>query len=760
LATRNELEQEALRHTQRGNYSKAARIYHAILRQQPRDRRVRQKLGEIYLKMGQKKEGAKYLREVAGLAQREGQHRVAIAIYRQLSQLLGDDLEIIGALADCYRENNQLHEATGVYEKALNLAKNTRAWQPAVEYATALSKMKPSDMALQFTLAELRESAGDIDGALSDYRRMAASFTRRGEMNEVARVAEAALRLGEGEPNPEFLALAIRARVEAGDFDRALENAKPVIDILEQQPPAVIEALGIALQRRGEETKARRLLLDVAMQYRDVGDSEGQARALGLALEAGSDDPKLREAFSQAKARAEKLKRRLSDESVLAPASDEELIICTKAEVQARYGFPDRAVATLEGGAKMLPKSFSVGARRVEILLDLGRKDDALRLLERMVRAASGSARTALASRLLILGGPDLLGEPDRSPEAGDDTSRAGADVQLELSDDEDLLEDDADLLEDDADLLEDEEELLEDEELLTDEELETGSGDAGTWSASDGQDALLDDDDLDGDGPLARAEALVAEGDLDAAIAAFQDAFREDPLNDEILMRIAEVRRQQRQARDEPAPTELSPSDEGDIDEPGPSDDDELGDLGFGATAQGGGRGSEGAPLIAGIGQPGSSATGASPGRWKDLLGGGKKPAAPETESRSEPEFVEVDSVDPETAWALLAVERYQQALDQARGFTGLMGRWLEARALAGLGQDDKALSVLRDALEEADEGHAVYPEALHLLALLQMRHGRNRAALRVARELHADFPDFRSDEISALIRGLAILR
>ena len=758
MATKNELEQEALRQTKRGNYSKAARIYHAILRQQPRDRRIRQKLGEIYLKMGQKKEGAKYMREVAGLAQREGQHRVAIAIYRQLSQLLEDDLEIIGALADCYRENDQMHEATGVYEKALNMAKGSRSWSKAVEYASALSKMKPSDMALQFTLAELKVSAGDIDEALVDYRRMAASFTRRGEMGEVARVAEAALRLGEGEPDPEFLALAIRARVDTGDFERALENAKPVIESLDDQPPVVIEALGIALQKRGEESKARRLLLDVAVRYRDVGDSEGQARALGLALEAGSDDPKLREAMAQAKARAEKLKRTLSDESVLAPASDEELVICTKAEVQARYGFPDRAEATLKGGAKQLPRSYSISARRVEMLLVLGRKDDALNLLERMVRSAAGSAREAMASRLLILGGPDLLGSGSDAEPAGDEEELLDSqDVEHELSDDEELLDDDNEELLDDDD---EDEELLdddEDEELLTDEELDTGPQDEPEpdWS--------VDDEPLDsGDGPLARAEALVARGDLDAAIATFQEAFREDPLNDEILMRIAEVRRQQRLAREELAAPQPDPDYEPELDdevEGAPEDDDDLGDLGFDSPSKDVSGGSD-LPPVAGIGTSGTGSSASGPARWKDILGGGNKPATPEPEASPEPDHVELDTVDAETTWALLAVERYQQALDLARGFTGLVGRWLEARALAGLGEHSQALTVLRDALEEAAEDDDIYPEALHLLAMLQLRQGRVRAALRVARELQADFPTFRSDEVAALVRGLGLLR
>ncbi len=747
MATRNELEQEALKHTKRGNYSKAARIYHAILRQQPRDRRIRQKLGETYLKMGQKKEGAKYMREVAGLAQREGQHRVAISIYRQLAQLLEDDLEIVGALAESYRQNNQLHEANRIYEKALNLAKGTRAWDQAVEYAMALSKMKPSDMALRFTLAELREASGDLDGALADYRNMAAVFQRRGEMGEVARVAEAALRMNEEEqPDPLFLAMAIKARVDTGDFDRALELAKPVADELDDQPPELTEALAIALQKRGEESKARRLFLDIAVRYRDVGDSEGQARALGLALESGSDDPKLREAMAQARARAERLKRKLGDEPVLSPTSDEELAICVRAEVQARYGFLDRALSTLNEGAKRFSQSYAVGARRVEVMLEAGQKDEATQLLERLVRGASGSARQVLAARLLILGGPDLMGvEPEPAPEVEHDAELELVDEDEELLSEEELLED---------------EELLSDEELVTDESLE--EGDDGGWAAATPED-LDESDPLEGldDGPLGRAEALVAEGDLEGAIEAFQEAFRDDPLNDEILMRIAEVRRQMRQSREPaPPPEPAAPLPTAVADEAGgQGEDDDLADLGF-STRKSLSTADSGSAPIAGIGQPKGEASPSSlSGRWKDLLGGGKSKPEPDDDAEG-PSLVDVETVDVQTAWALAAVERYQQALDQARGFTGLAGRWLESRCLAGLGDNQRALEVLRDALEEASERDPVYPEALHLMTMLQVRAGRHRAALRVARELEGDFPSFRPEEIAALIRGLQLLR
>ncbi len=752
MATRNELEQEAIKQAQRGNHSKAARIYHAILRQQPRDRRVRQKLGEIYLKMGQKKEGIKYLGEVAGLHQREGQHRAAIAIYRQLLNIVGDDFEILGALADCYRDSTQMHEASRVYEQALNIAKGARKWEHASNFATELVQIRPSDMALQFTLAELKKSADDVDGALEDYTRMASAFTRRGEMGEVARVAEAALRIEE--ENVEFIALAIKARVANGDFQRALEHGNTILDKLAEQTPDLIEAISLGLLRTGQETKARKLFLEVASRYRNVGDSEGQARALRMALEAGADDPVLREAAARAEARSVKLKRRLSEEAVLAPSSDDVLIICTKAEVYGRYGFLDRALAALSGAREKMPNDNAIGVRLVEVMWDLGQRTQALDLLEQLVRSASGQGREVMASRLLILGGPDLL----RTPASADGSAEVERGDSLDEPDEE--LLDDEDLLDDDD--LVDDEELATDDELLDDEDA----------SSED----LIDDDSsvgLDGDSPMALGEAQMQRGEYAAAIAAFQEVYREDPLNDDVLMRIAEVRRLQREAREpEPPPPgeDLEePSDDASPEEPRPASDEDLADdLGFADFAKK--RGATGGAPMAGIGTDPSTITGKKPsasGMWKQLLGA-KSGDAEGDDGDPADGLVHSGDLDLsaygaatiEKAWSLVAVGKHKEALQMSHELNGLAARWIEARALAAMGQAGTGSSVLRDALEDAEEDDPVYPKALLLLATFHAGKERYRTALRVARDIEDLFPDWRPDEVAALLRGLRMLR
>jgi hypothetical protein len=156
-------------------------------------------------------------------------------------------------------------------------------------------------------------------------------------------------------------------------------------------------------------------------------------------------------------------------------------------------------------------------------------------------------------------------------------------------------------------------------------------------------------------------------------------------------------------------------------------------------------------------------------PGRWSRLLSEAppseveeaapardeESAGIPEPGRRPRPPAPEVDEV-----WAQVAVGRFADTLASASALSGLHGRWLEARCLHGLGRHGEAAQLLGDALEDADESDAIYPEALHLLATLQIAAGRYKAANRTARDLADSFPAWRAGEVAAMIRGLSTLR
>ena len=83
---RNTLEQEAIGHLGKGNTEEALKCYQAVLRIEPRDIRIRQKIADLYLQLGKKPEAMRQMREVAIGHIGEDQHRQALVVLKHLQK--------------------------------------------------------------------------------------------------------------------------------------------------------------------------------------------------------------------------------------------------------------------------------------------------------------------------------------------------------------------------------------------------------------------------------------------------------------------------------------------------------------------------------------------------------------------------------------------------------------------------------------------------------------------------------------------------
>ena len=72
---RNRLEQEAVKLLQRGKTDQALQRYQTLVRDDPRDRRIRQKLAELYLQTGQNSQAEQHFRQLVKSFRRAGQEK-------------------------------------------------------------------------------------------------------------------------------------------------------------------------------------------------------------------------------------------------------------------------------------------------------------------------------------------------------------------------------------------------------------------------------------------------------------------------------------------------------------------------------------------------------------------------------------------------------------------------------------------------------------------------------------------------------------
>jgi tetratricopeptide (TPR) repeat protein len=191
---RQQLEQEALQQLHRGSVDGALRAYLSILRLDPKDRRIRQKVGEIYLKQGKAQEAERHLREVADGLLKESSFRAAVSVLKQLASLRPDDPQLQFDLGDCYLAGSYQQDARAAFDSAL------RGWvslgKPllAARAARRLAETNPADITLRLRVAELLEAGGDAVNAVATYREVIEEFRRRGRVDEVGRLAEQALK--------------------------------------------------------------------------------------------------------------------------------------------------------------------------------------------------------------------------------------------------------------------------------------------------------------------------------------------------------------------------------------------------------------------------------------------------------------------------------------------------------------------------------------------------------------------------------------
>lgn len=126
---------------QKGDYNKAIIEFEKVLRIDPKDYKLRQKLGDLYIRVGKKKEAIEQLQLVAEGYIKEGFNLKAIAIYRQMIRLeptrydlydkvadlykkqalIADAISHLRMLADAYERQKKLNEAMQTWEKIISI---------------------------------------------------------------------------------------------------------------------------------------------------------------------------------------------------------------------------------------------------------------------------------------------------------------------------------------------------------------------------------------------------------------------------------------------------------------------------------------------------------------------------------------------------------------------------------------------------------------------------------------------------------------
>jgi len=424
---RQQLEQEAITCISRGNLEGALRAYQGVLRIDGKDKRVRQKVGELLLKLGRAREAETQFRDVMEALTKEGNHRAAVAVGKQLLGIRQDDPVLHLEVADGYVASGYPNDARAHLDQAMRLWLSGGKPFEAAKAAQRLADLAPGELILRLKAAELYEGAGDGARALACYRQAQEEYRRRGRVDEVGRIAEIVLKLVPADLDA--LLDAARARVDGGDPRRGLTHLQAAYQA-HPSDPRVLDLLARAFDAAQQPDKAARVLLKLVEVAAERGDAGAEADALRRAARLLPDDTSVRERLAVAERRHAEMERRLTGLVLSQPADETELEALVRAEVYLRYRYADRAESALRAALAARPGSPALQAALAEALVALGNVPEALGLMQGLLATAGGEA-AAVAARMEVVAGAGAppAAPAGEGPEARGDRLAAAGDV-------------------------------------------------------------------------------------------------------------------------------------------------------------------------------------------------------------------------------------------------------------------------------------------------------------------------------------------
>lgn len=430
---RNELEQQALKFVAREQLDKAADCYVQILKKDARDVRARQKLAELYSKMGKKAEAFKLFSEVARLHAAAGNHRAALALYKQLVPLKPSDPELQQALGEAYYNSGFRAESIPAFEAAFEGYLGADP-NKAVEVGQQLLKLKHDDVALRLKLAEVVKGSKP-DSAYAWYREAIDEYRRRGQMGEVARVARTALALRPGDAD--LLVDAAEASLAADERPEALELLRAAM-VNDGGNLRVLELFAKAQEQGGDPGAAREALLRLATAHQAAGQAKAELAALERALGFGDADGEIEARRRRVRATIDEAEFRLYRLRAAEPTDDTELRLAARSDVFCRYGMPQRAADELSRALALSPRSVVILAWAAEVAASLGDNETALLYAGSVFELVRPDERLRVAARIKSLGGTPPAFTGAAPVEVGPDELLDDELIDDELIDDED----------------------------------------------------------------------------------------------------------------------------------------------------------------------------------------------------------------------------------------------------------------------------------------------------------------------------------
>ena len=286
----------AERHVAQGKIRAAISEYKSVIQNDPRDFATMNMLGDLYVKNSETKKGVECYKAVAEHYQKQGFSQKAIAVYKKISKLDPNSLEISAKLAELYQTKGSLSEARSHYTTLAEHYRSTGKIIEALAIWKQIALLDPNDTEVYLNLADSYLQEEQMEEATDAYAEAALRLSRAGRNEEAAENFQKALAIT---PNdPKALEGLVKAYYQLG----TPQEAATILEAAVEKEPYNQDVMCLLIDTylgSGDPVKAEQTLirlaelesshsprfLDLAAIYLGDGDITSAVRVLTLCIE-------------------------------------------------------------------------------------------------------------------------------------------------------------------------------------------------------------------------------------------------------------------------------------------------------------------------------------------------------------------------------------------------------------------------------------------------------------------------------------------
>ena len=241
----------------KGKIEPAIKEYERLLDDNPNDVNTLNRIGDLWVRISRNDEAVKVFAKIADHYSKDGFFLKAIAIYKKINKLDPSKLDIYAKLADLYAKQGLAMEAKSQYQVLADYYLKHGDPGNALVIYRKISELDPNSINVHVKLADLYSQNNQKAEALKEYDRVGRMLLKRSMLDEAVQVFKKALKIDSS--NVELVESLVTALLEAKDYENAIQIVQTSIETSGDNP-RLLAINGRILLAKGDLAGARAAL--------------------------------------------------------------------------------------------------------------------------------------------------------------------------------------------------------------------------------------------------------------------------------------------------------------------------------------------------------------------------------------------------------------------------------------------------------------------------------------------------------------------